>query len=324
MRIEVEGGLYHIITRGVDRQDIFHDANDYARLMKLLAAVKERLPFYLYAYCLMTNHIHLLIERRTDDIGRLMQRLLTGYAQYYNRKYRRVGHVLQGRHKAILCESDQYRSELVRYIHLNPVRAKMVRRPEDYAYSSQQAYIGLEPAGIIDVDPVLRHFSPKRKVARERFAQHVNAGLKLGSQESFYATECGILGSEEFVDTMIHRIGEHDVYAAAMRRRDAMASKHCDMPALLSAVQNEFDLAKEDLCGPGKASNIIEAKEVLVICGRRLGASLAEISDLMKVDPSTASRRHDAARSRSKTDDRMKKTIEDVMESYEQIAISQV
>src|ERR1051325_11565995 len=94
-RLEVEGGLYHLITRGVDRQDIFHDEVDHRKFLSLLTSLKEKLPFYLYAYCLMTNHVHLLIERRVHDIGRIMHRLLTGYTQFYNRKYRRVGHVLQ-------------------------------------------------------------------------------------------------------------------------------------------------------------------------------------------------------------------------------------
>jgi putative transposase len=321
MRIEVEGGLYHIITRGVARQDIFHDADDHARFMKLLAALKERLPFYLYAYCLMTNHIHLLVERMTDDVGRIMQRLLTGYAQYYNRKYRRVGHVLQGRHKAILCQSDQYLTELVRYIHLNPVRAKMVRQPENYAYSSHRAYMGLEPSGIVDVDPVLRHFSPKKKVAIERYEQHVKAGLGLGRQDRFYSTDSGILGGEDFVDSMIHRIGDHDVFAAARRRKDAMTPKHCDMPALLAAVQEEFELTKQELCGPGKASKVIHAKEIVILCGRRLGASLAEISDVLEVNASTASRRHDAATGRVKNDPEMSQTIATVLKRYEQQTI---
>lgn len=317
LRIEVEGGLYHIVTRGVARQDIFHDGDDYARFMMLLATQKERLPFYLYAFCLMTNHVHLLIERMTDDIGRIMQRVLTGYAQYYNRRYRRVGHVLQGRHKAILCQSDAYLTELVRYIHLNPVRAKMVRKPEAYAYSSHRAYLDLEPAGIVDADPVLRRFSPRRKTAIGRFERHVAAGKRLGHQEKLYATDCGILGSEEFADSMIHRIGEHDVFAAARRRNDLKMARGCDTDALLGAVEKVFQIGKEDLCG-GKASKIVDAKEALVLSGRRLGASLAEMSDLMGVNASTVSRRYDAAKSRLATDDHMSETVANLMKQYEE------
>ena len=101
-RIEVDGGLYHLITRGNARQDIFHSFEDHEKFLALLEKQKARFSFFLYAYCLMTNHIHLLIERRSDAIGVIMQRLLTAYSQYYNRKYRRVGHLFQGRYKAIL------------------------------------------------------------------------------------------------------------------------------------------------------------------------------------------------------------------------------
>ena len=134
-RAEVAGGLYHVITRGNNRQQIFNSSTDYEKFLSLLAVQKVRLPFFLYAYCLMTNHVHLLIERQADSIGRIMHRVLTGYSQYYNRRYGRVGHLLQGRHKAILCQSDRYLSELVRYIHLNPVRAGMVDKAEQYKYS---------------------------------------------------------------------------------------------------------------------------------------------------------------------------------------------
>src|SRR5438445_6542952 len=157
----------------------------------------------------MTSHLPLLVERRADSIGLIMHRVLTGYSQYYNRRYRRVGHLFQGRHKAILCQSDRYLSELVRYIHLNPVRARMVASPEDYTYSGHSAYLGLKPAGILDVDPVLRHFGARKKFAREAYRQFVAAGMKIGHQEEFYQTDDGrILGTEEFVDATIHRIGE--------------------------------------------------------------------------------------------------------------------
>jgi REP element-mobilizing transposase RayT len=136
-RTEVEGGLYHVITRGNNRRQIFNSPADYEKFLFLLAVQKIKLPFFLYAYCLMTNHVHLLLERQASAVGRIMHRLLTGYAQYYNRRYRRVGHLLQGRHKAILCQSERYLSELVRYIHLNPVRAGMVTRPEDYELVDQ-------------------------------------------------------------------------------------------------------------------------------------------------------------------------------------------
>jgi len=316
MRIEVEGGLYHVITRGVGRQDIFHDAQDRAKFLALAAEQKLKLPFYLYAYCLMTNHIHLLIERRVDDIGRIMQRLLTGYAQYYNRRYRRVGHVFQGRHKAILCQSGPYLAELVRYIHLNPVRAGMVELPELYPYSSHREYVGLDPTTIVDVDPVLRRFGPKPLAARQRFADHVAAAIKLGPQSHFYASESGILGSEEFVDSMIHRLGEHDVHAAARRRKELQAAQGCDIHALLALVEKHFHIPKEEICSRGKNPHLVYAKEVFIVTARRLGTSLAEVSNVLGINASTVSRRFDAARNRMNGDQQMSVDVENVVTEY--------
>src|SRR5437773_4061213 len=221
-RAEVAGGLYHVITRGNNRRPIFNSAADYEKFLSLLAAQKARLPFFLYAYCLMTNHVHLLIERRADPIGRIMHRLLTGYSQYYNRRHQRVGHLFQGRHMAILCQSDRYLSELVRYIHLNPVRAGMVNSPELYKYSGHRAYLGLEPAGIVNIDPVLRHFGTQKRLAREAYEQFVAAGIRLGHHEEFYLADQGrILGTEEFIDATIHRIGE----TGRIVRQPALAQK---------------------------------------------------------------------------------------------------
>ena len=129
-RIEIGGGLYHVITRGDNRRKVFRSHNDYRRFITILELQKSKLPFHLYSYCLMPNHIHLLIEMQDDPVSRIMQRVLTSYSQYHNRKYKKIGHVFQGRYKSILCQTDRYLGELVRYIHLNPVRARMVKRPE--------------------------------------------------------------------------------------------------------------------------------------------------------------------------------------------------
>ena len=137
-RIEIAGGLYHVISRGNNRRKIFRSHDDYLKFTGLLQQQKSKLPFYLYAYCLMPNHVHLLIEMQDDPLSRIMQILLTSYSQYYNRRYRKIGHLFQGRYKSILCQTDRYLGELVRYIHLNPVRARIVKRPEDFEYSGHR------------------------------------------------------------------------------------------------------------------------------------------------------------------------------------------
>ena len=294
-RAEVEGGLYHVITRGNNRRQIFHSPKDYEKFLLLLSIQKVRLPFFLYAYCLMTNHVHLLIERQADPIGRIMHRVLTGYSQYYNRRYGRAGHLLQGRHKAILCQSDRYLSELVRYIHLNPVRAKMVDKPEQYEYSGHRVYLGLAPAGIMDVDPVLRHFGVKKKEAQQRYRQFIAAGMKLGHQEEFYLADEGrILGSEEFVDATIHRIGET---RRAVRKDDRVeTNKKINAAALIEAVESICRIPRAKFCGPCKSVAAITAKEMLMLIGREMGASLRMLSEITGISSSAVSRRNDAAK----------------------------
>ncbi len=314
-RVEVEGGLYHLITRGNNRQAIFHDSDDYLKFLTLLEVQKRRLPFFLYAYCLMPNHVHLLIERQADAIGRIMHRVLTGFSQYYNRKYRKVGHLFQGRHKAILCQTDEYLGELVRYIHLNPVRAKMVHKPEQYQYSSHRAYLGLEAAGMVDVDPVLRHFGAKKKLARERYREFVAAGMRLGHRDEFYlASEGRILGTDEFVDATIHRLGETPRAAKSSNRR---GESHEFRPeALIEAVEKVCGIAREEFCGQGKSAAVVTAKEALILIGRKAGASAKMLSDLAGLSASAVSRRHDAANSQMRDNHETRKLMQKVESQY--------
>jgi putative transposase len=294
-RAEVEGGLYHVITRGNNRRQIFNSPADYEKFLSLLAIQKIKLPFFLYAYCLMSNHVHLLIERQASAVGRIMHRLLTGYAQYYNRRYRRVGHLLQGRHKAILCQSDRYLSELVRYIHLNPVRARIVNKPENYEYSSHRAYLRMEPPGMVDVDPVLRHFGAKKGFASERYRQFVAAGIKQGHCEEFYAADEGrILGTEEFIDATIHRIGEP--------KREIRGSKNATTASefrpdrLIAEVEKICRVSREEFCGGSKSAAAVTAKEMLILIGLQVGASRRMLSEIAGISSSALSRRCDAVR----------------------------
>jgi hypothetical protein len=110
------------------------------------------------------------------------------YSQYYSRKYKKIGHVFQGRYKSILCETDRYLGELVRYIHLNPVRARIVRRPEDFEYSGHRAYLGLHKSGLVDTEPVLRHFGATKKRAVEVYRQFVEVHLTEKSQDAFLSS----------------------------------------------------------------------------------------------------------------------------------------
>jgi putative transposase len=206
-RLEVEGGLYHVMSRGNNRQRIFDEDHDYEKMITLARDTKTKLPFYLYAYCLMTNHIHLLMEQQQTALSRIMHRLLTTYSRYYNRRHGRIGHLFKERYKAILCQSDQYLAELVRYIHLNPVRAKMVGDPAEFGCSSHRAYLGIDKSGLVDVEPVLRHFGASKKLAQERFKLFVKLGTEQWSKQNFEEDK-RLLGSEEFVESTKKRVGD--------------------------------------------------------------------------------------------------------------------
>ncbi|HMO81072.1 MAG TPA: transposase [Pyrinomonadaceae bacterium] len=320
-RIEIEGGLYHVITRGNDRQDIFHSREDHLKFISLIEKAKQQLGFYFYAYCLMSNHLHLLIERRSETVGRIMQRVLTGYSQYYNKRYNKVGHLFQGRHKAILCQSDPYLARLVRYIHLNPVRANMVATPEEYPYSSHRAYLGIEPYGVIDVDPVLRRFGPSKRKAHERYAAFMREPTNEREDDTatFYANG-EILGTDEFVDDAIHRMGEVENWAS--KHKDVTAF---DAELLLSSIEDVFEMRRENFFGAGKNSRIITAKEVCILIGKESGATITELAKIVGLDQSNASRRCDAARRKLSSDIHFASVKKIVEENYRaRIAISHV
>lgn len=319
-RVEIEGGLYHVITRGNDRQEIFRSREDFAKFLTLLSEVKEKLPFFLYAFCLMTNHVHLLIERRADTIGRIMHRLLTGYSQYYNHKYGRIGHLLQGRHKSILFQSEMYMGELVRYIHHNPVRARMVEKAEDYPYSSQREYLGLRPAGMVDVDPVLRLFHAKKEVSRQQFARFVTAGIGHGHrEESDVADNRRILGSEEFVDSMIHQIGETGRPYKPTDGRLKNGDGKIDSDALIAAVESVCSISREVFCGTTKSATATAARELLIVAGRRLGVTVTKLSQITGLNTSNISRRHTAATTRKSAQSKLYDPIEHVIETYNKL-----
>jgi len=221
------------------------------------------------------------------------------------------------RHKAILCQTETYLSELVRYIHLNPVRAKIVRKPEHYRYSSHRCYLGLQEAGIVDVDPVLRHFGGKKKLARERYREFVAAGMKLGHREEFYLTDAGrILGTEEFVDATIHRIGETRPAGKPGRHREVRELPTLEVERLLTTVEKICQLRREEFCGPGKSAATVMAKEALILVGHKAGGSMKLMSEITGMSSSTVSRRHVSACGKMRRQGEMSKLVDKIESQY--------
>ncbi|MBB5173866.1 REP-associated tyrosine transposase [Texcoconibacillus texcoconensis] len=167
-RVTAPGAIFHITSRGNRRDLIFIDERDYLRYLKLLERVQEVYPFYLHAYCLMPNHIHLLLETVDSPTSKIISNLHTRYAMYFNRRYDVDGHLFQGRYHAQLIDSLNYFLRVSKYIHLNPVTAKMVDFPEHYPWSSYPHYYQIAPeessTQLVTTDKILSHFSePKRE-----------------------------------------------------------------------------------------------------------------------------------------------------------------
>jgi len=200
-RIHFAGALYHVISRGNRRQGIFRDEKDLKRLLTYLSHCKIRFPFRLYAYALMKNHIHLFLEVERVPLSKIMQSLLFRYTQYFNRRYRQVGHLFQGRYKAIVCDKDAYLLELVRYIHLNPVRARVVKRPEDYVWTGHLSYLGKREEDLIDEGFVLDQLGGNRSSARRRYRRFVWDGMTGGHEKKYYQVkDQRYLGEDAFVE----------------------------------------------------------------------------------------------------------------------------
>ena len=192
-----------MIARGNRKENIFLSDNDYQKYISLLAQYKEKYCFKLYAYTLMPNHVHLLIETSETPLSKIMQGVQQSYTQYFNIKYRKVGHLFQGRYKALLCQKDIYLLVLVRYIHLNPVRLGISELVE-YPWTSLTFYLIEKDKGLVDTDIVLRQFSENLEKAREQFKRYLYENNSLVHQEGFYQVEKQILGEKDFVD-MIYK-----------------------------------------------------------------------------------------------------------------------
>jgi len=200
-RIHFPGALYHVISRGNQRQDIFLEDRDLKTFLSYLSEYKARYPFYLYAYSLMKNHFHLLLEVDGTPLSKIMQSLLFRYTRYFNKRYGKVGHLFQGRYKAILCDKDAYLLELIRYIHLNPIRARVVTDPEKYLWTSHLRYLGKVKDDLIEDDFVLRQFGKKKTIARRRYRQFVMEQVDSGHQEKYYEVkDQRFLGEDSFID----------------------------------------------------------------------------------------------------------------------------
>lgn len=206
LRIEFAGALYHVTSRGDGQEDIYLDDNDRETFLEVMSGVCNRFNWVVHAYCLMTNHYHLLVETPDSNLSQGMRQLNGVYTQKFNRHHGRVGHVFQGRYKAILVQKESYLLELARYIVLNPVRAQMVRSAKDWPWSSYRATAGIKNLtnGLI-VDWILSSFSSRKSIAVKRYREFFSEGKNQPKPWGQLRNQT-YLGSDQFVDEMQRKI----------------------------------------------------------------------------------------------------------------------
>ena len=208
LRIEYPGAVYHITNRGNDKKAVFKDDQDRETFLKILAFVNKRYHWLCHAYCLMDNHYHLMIETPDGNLSLGMRQLNGVYTQARNKRYNKTGHLFQGRYKAILIQKDTHLLEVCRYVVLNPVRARMVEKPEDWRWSSYRATGREETAHpCLTTDWILGQFSRTRGKAEKEYRQFVKWGI---GKETIWNEVKGqaLLGEDDFVEQPCRSISE--------------------------------------------------------------------------------------------------------------------
>jgi len=278
-RIEFPGAFYHVLERGNQRQEIFLDDKDRGAFLERVQRYKKDTGFILYAYVLMPNHVHLLIETANVPLSKIMQLINLTYTQYFNRKYNEVGHVFQGRYKALLCDRDEYLLSLVRYIHLNPVRAGLVNKPSQYKWSSHSEYLG-GGKGIVDTEMVLRFFSDRSISALRKYEEFIHEAIGEGKNESFYKATIGqILGDDQFLGEVEKRLNWRD---KPLRRPS--------FEEILQFVQEVTGVSEEEIVSSGRREEVVFARGILVGVWREFGYRLMDLQPKLRRDVSVLSR----------------------------------
>ena len=310
-RIDAPGAVHHVIARGIEKRDIFWDDYDRNNFLERLGTIIEESDTRCYAWALLPNHCHLLFKTGLYPIATVMRRLLTGYAVTFNRRHRRHGHLFQNRYKSILCQEEVYLKELVRYIHLNPLRAKIVddlKQLDTYTFCGHSALMDRVKRSWQEVNEVLGLFAAKRLQARERYRSFVQKGIPQGRRKDltgggllrsaggwlnvkalreakiFYKSDERILGDSDFVDSVLKNADEK------MERKYALQAAGLDLDVLAEIVARITGVKPSRIFSPGKNRSRVGARSLLCFWAtRELGISLAELSRRTRISQSSIS-----------------------------------
>ena len=257
LRIEYAGAFYHVMHRGNAGADIFKSVRDREKFLEYVGKAVERYQIKIHTYCLMTNHYHFLIETSQANLSQAIKWINVGYVAYFNRKRRRTGHLFQGRFKAVVIDADEYLKHLSRYIHLNPVRAGMVERCQDYPWSSYPVFGGYAKSPEwLETDWLLSLFDQNRKKAMERYREFVESVQNEKIEDPSKGIVSGvILGGTDFINWIkLNFLSK----APDIKEKPQLRSLKpgLNFEDLMPVMCNEFACTRDVILQKGKKGNL--------------------------------------------------------------------
>jgi putative transposase len=310
-RLDAPGVLHHVMGRGIEKRNIFVNDADRHDFIERLSGLSDDGAMDIYAWVLLPNHFHLLCKTRNRPLPSTMRKLLTGYVVNFNRRHRRYGHLFQNRYKSIVCQEDRYFKELVRYIHLNPLRAGLVDDLDHLAqspWSGHSAVLGIYKMPWQDTEYVLSHFGQNRS-RRKNYLQFVKDGagqgrrpelvggglirslggwsqvLALRRKDQKAAYDQRILGDSDFVQDVTTGLDD------LVKRNLRLSGRRIDIEGLAAGVCRQYKISLGELCSGSRRQSVVQARTVLSwIAVRELGYSGAEVARYLGVTNSCVTR----------------------------------
>jgi REP element-mobilizing transposase RayT len=247
LRIEYEGAFYHVTSRGNERKRIFAAKSDHRQFKKYLKEAQKKYGYHLHGYVLMSNHYHLIIETPEGNLSKVMQYINGSYTNFFNLRTRRSGHLFQGRYKAILVDVDNYLLQLSRYIHLNPIRAGIADRPEDYPHSSYKSFISKKGEEIVRRDLIWGLISKDKRYGPRRYRSFVQRGLDGNLENPLVGVYAGsVLGGKSFIRGALDRLKDNVYSREEISYRKALKTRY-EAEEILDLVADHYDVGAKEV-----------------------------------------------------------------------------
>ncbi len=307
-RLHLSGGFYHVMLRGSGGQEIFFGAADGRRFLELLAEGVARFGHRVHGFCLMPDHVHLVLQAGAAPLGRAMQNLAFRYTRSVNLRKRRAGPLFGGRYKALLVDPERYLPELVRYVHLNPLRAGLADRPEAWRWSGARAYLGVEELPWLTTDRVLGRFGRDLAAARAGYRAFVQDGLGEDRRPEFHdgVAAPGVIGEDDFL--------------ARVPDLAETLARPPELETIVDGVCARYGLAPDDLAMPGRGRRASEVRGVIAILARDSGAApLTALARAWRRDLSTLSHVMRGVEERQAADPALAKRIAEARDAIKRI-----